>query len=96
MGKLIKSFNAGRIKASVWTNSKEYNGKILEYDSIKFSKAYKPEDASDWNYTDSFSVEDLPKIALLAQEVYRSLKMKAFHNENTDLLGGKSDGTANE
>jgi len=38
-------------------------------------KAYK--EGEDWKYTNSFNIEDLPKVALVANEAYKNIRLKS-------------------
>ena len=49
-------------------------GKMVKFYSVGIDKAYK--DGDEWKHTSSFAVEDLPKVALLANEVYRHLRLR--------------------
>jgi hypothetical protein len=48
-------------------------------DSTFIGKAYK--DGDQWKHTTSFAAEDLPKVALLATETYRHLRVKVLEGE---------------
>lgn len=41
--------------------------------SINIDKTYK--DGDEWKHSTSFAVEDLPKVALVASEAYRYLRL---------------------
>ena len=79
-----KTFRCGRIAASVWLNPQVVNKAMVNMPSIKITKAYKkqPQDA-EYAYTNSFNIEDLPAVALLAQEVYRHFRLRTSDNDNT-------------
>lgn len=61
-----KKFRAGGVSATVWKNQAE-NG---EYRTISIERNYKDKDGN-WKTTNSFRVNDLPKLALLGAEVYK-------------------------
>ena len=73
MSKPNKRFRCGAISASLWLKDKVIEGKIVEHYSISITKSYK--DGDDWKHTNSFSTEDLPKIALLANEAYKYIRL---------------------
>ena len=76
MPKPEKKFNCGSISASIWANTKAVNGEAVKFYSVTINKAYKEED--EWKYTDSFNIEDLPKVALVANEAYKYIRLKSF------------------
>ena len=79
MNKPEKKFNCGSISASIWANTKVVNGETVKLYSVTINKAYK--DSEDWKYTDSFNIEDLPKVALVANEAYKYIKLKSTDSD---------------
>ena len=73
MNKPEKKFNCGSISASIWANTKVVNGETVKLYSVTINKAYK--EGEDWKYTDSFNIEDLPKVALVANEAYKYIRL---------------------
>ena len=74
MQKPERKFSCGSITASLWTRTKVVNGETLTFHSLAINKAYK--DGEDWKYTNSFNIEDLPKVALVANEAYRHVRLR--------------------
>ena len=73
MSKPKKRFRCGAISASLWVDRKTVEGKPVEYHSISITKSYK--DGDDWKHTNSFSTEDLLKVALVASETYKFIRL---------------------
>ena len=71
--KPTKTITCGQITAAIWPNSKVVNDRMVELPTVTIDKAYKQ--GNDWKHTQSFSVEDLPKVAIVAEEVYRQLRL---------------------
>ena len=90
MSKLNKIFRCGPVSATVWLNTKEYKGEMVEMHSIKIEKSYlNPSYQGDdpqekWKHTHSFAAEDLPKVALVAQEAYKYIRLQVT-NKNDPL-----------
>jgi len=69
------------VSASVWAKSKTVNDKKIKFYSISISRVYKKKkddkngndsnDGNEWQYKKSFRLEDLPKVALVANEAYK-------------------------
>jgi len=74
MNKPKKDFRCGAVSASVWTNDRDVEGQTVSFYSVRIEKAFK--DGDDWKHTSTFSPEDLPKIALVANEAYRFITLK--------------------
>ena len=74
MQKPEKKFNCGSISAGIWANTRVVNGETVKFHSVAINRAYK--DGEDWKYTNSFNVEDLPKVALIANEAYKYARLR--------------------
>ena len=75
MRKPEKKFSCGPISASIWSKTKTVEGEKVKFNSITINKAYK--DREDWKHTNSFNIEDLPKVALVADEAYKYIRLKS-------------------
>ena len=73
MSRPEKTFRCGPITAAIWAEAKTVNGEMVKFYSIKIDKAYKQDD--EWKHTSSFSAEDLPKVALVANEAYKQIRL---------------------
>ena len=79
MSKPEKKFRCGPITASIFAEARVVDGQMVKFYSTSIDKAYK--DGDQWKHTTSFAAEDLPKVALLATEVYRHLRVKELDEE---------------
>jgi len=79
MSKPEKKFRCGPITASIFAEARVVNGQMVKFYSTSIDKAYK--DGEQWKHTTSFAAEDLPKVALLATEAYRHLRVKELDEE---------------
>ena len=79
MNKPEKKFNCGSISASIWANTKVVNGETVKLYSVMINKAYKEDE--DWKHTNSFNIEDLPKVALVANEAYKYIRLKSTNSD---------------
>ncbi len=77
--KPLKVFQCGPVKASIWADSKVINNTVVKVYSIKIDCAYKHRDT--WASTNSFATEDLPKVAMVANESYKYLRMRTFGHQ---------------
>ena len=67
--KPIKKFGAGAISASVWKNELKDG---TEINAVTIERRYQNKDG-DWQSTNNLRVNDLPRVALLAQKAYEFL-----------------------
>ncbi len=79
----IKVFTCGAVKAAIWSDSKIINNALVEMHSIKIDRSYKDKATGQWKNTSSFNVEDLPKIAALASEAYKFIRIRDFDDRDT-------------
>lgn len=80
MSKPEKRLRCGPISASIWAQGKTVNGEMVKFYSINIDKAFK--DGEEWKHTNSFATEDLPKVALVANEAYRYLRLRSSDEES--------------
>ena len=73
MSRPEKRFRCGPIAATIWAETKTINDEMVKFYSISIDKAYKQDD--EWKHTTSFSAEDLPKVALVANEAYKYIRL---------------------
>ena len=74
MRKPEKKISCGPVSAGIWAKTKIVEGEKVIFYSVTITKAYK--EGEDWKYTNSFNIEDLPKVALVANEVYKSVRLR--------------------
>ena len=82
--KPVKVFNCGPVKAAIWSDSRIVNDVMVEVHSIKIDKSYK--DGDEWKNTNTFNAEDLPKVSLMAMEVYKFLRIKVSGNNINEVI----------
>lgn len=67
------SIRYGNIRATIWENENGYN-------SVVFDRSYKVGD--EWNSTQSFTRDDLPKLNAAAEDAYRWIFQNATESVN--------------
>ena len=75
MPKPEKKFNCGPVSASIWAKTEKVEGETVKFYSVTITKVYK--EGKDWKYTNSFDIEDMPKVALVANEAYKYIRLKS-------------------
>ena len=79
MQKPEKKFSCGPVSASIWVKIKTVEGKTVKFYSVTITKAYK--EGEDWKYTNSFDIENMPKVALVANEAYKYIRLKSTNSD---------------
>jgi len=75
-------FTCGAVKAAVWADSRVINNTVVEVHSVRIDRSYKGKDSGEWKHTNTFNAEDLPKVALVATEAYKWLRLRSQENED--------------
>ena len=73
MRKPEKKFSCGLVSATIWAKTKTVEGETVNFYSVTITKVYK--EGEDWKYTNSFNIEDMPKVALVANEAYKYIRL---------------------
>ena len=76
------TFSCGAIKAAIWLNCLEKNGTLVEIHSIRINKSYKDKENDEWKTTGNLSVEDLPKLAVVAMEAYKFIRVRESEDDS--------------
>ena len=79
MSRPEKKFKCGPISASLWAEDKTMENGVVKFYSINITKAYK--DGDNWKNTNNFNAEDLPKVALVADEAYKYIRLKSTDSD---------------
>jgi len=74
MGKPIKVFRAGAVEAAIFENERTVGGRKVKMLNVVFKRSYKDKDGK-WQHSDSFGINDVPKLGLLVPKVYEIMAM---------------------
>ncbi len=80
----IKEFRAGGIRAAIWRNEVLQDNKTVVRFSTKIEKRYRNKQTDEWQSTDQYFPEDLPKLALVATKAFEFVSLKESET-NSDL-----------
>ncbi len=69
-----KRFKCGAVEGAVFVNEIEKNGAKIKLKKVSIQKRYMTA-AEEWKSTNSFDVNDLPKLKLVVDETYRYLAL---------------------
>ena len=72
--KPVKTFRSANIEISIWRNRSYKDGQTVVRHSIKVEKQYKNTD--QWQKTDYFFPDELPKLKSLLQKAYDFIMVK--------------------
>ena len=76
----IVEYSAGNIRASIWRNQTERNGRTFWTFSVKIEKRFHDEKTDQWRTTNQFFARDLPRLALLAIRAFAYIVMRESEN----------------
>lgn len=72
--KPIKVFKVGGVRAAIWENTVQRDGRSIPTYSIQIDRTYKQDD--NFKRTSQFNVNDLPKVRLVEEKAYEFLSLK--------------------
>ena len=86
MSKPETVFKVGAVRASVFRNAIEKNGRFIPLPKVVIEVRYKDK-TGQWNGTNSLSINDLPKAILALQKVFEYLleHKQAIQQENSEI-----------
>lgn len=79
--KPTKEFRAGTVKAAVWKEQREENGRSSTRYSVKIEKRYFDEASQEWRNTDYFFANDLPRLRLVAERAFEFIVLGDTQDE---------------
>lgn len=68
----VMRFRSGSISATIWENQKKDG---TAFPSVKLTKSYRDSQTQEWKETSTFSVNDLPVVAILARKAFEALAL---------------------
>jgi len=74
----IQTFKAGAVRAAIWENELEKDGKKFKNHSVQIDRTFKQGD--EYKKTNSFYAQDLPKVALVAGKAFEYLSLEVKEN----------------
>ena len=77
----IKEFRAGGIRAAIWRNEVQQDEKTVVRFSTKIEKRYRKKQTDEWQSTDQYFPEDLPKLALVATKAFEYVSLKESEDD---------------
>ncbi|MAG08440.1 hypothetical protein CMO89_03130 [Candidatus Woesearchaeota archaeon] len=77
-----KKFRAGAVCATIWENmGKTKEGEPTAYKTISVERNYKDKN-DEWKSTNSFRVNDLPRLSLVLSKAYEHVALKDMTSSN--------------
>ena len=89
--KPIRVIRCRGLEAAVWRDTRNKDGRKIDVYSIKISKSYRDKNTGEWKNTDFLYLEDLPRLATLANETYRQLCLHAWEPQAQAERGSDED-----
>lgn len=68
----LMRFRSGAVSATVWENARK-DGSV--YPSVKLSRSYRDKQTQEWKETSSFSLNELPVVAILARKAFEAMAL---------------------
>ena len=95
----VREIRCWPVKGSAWLNLTIRNDKIVDVPLVKINRSYKDRNTGEWKNVDTFYIEDLPKVAMVATELYRYFHLctggaTAQEQQDNDKLEANSEGNS--
>jgi hypothetical protein len=85
--------SCGAVNGAAWVDDRVIGDEVVEVHSIKFDRSYKDKNDGQWKHTEVFYTEDLPKLAMVATELYRRLRLRSYGDKQHDNdISSNTDG----
>lgn len=81
MNRPFRKLYAGNIQVAIWQNE----GKNSEFYTVTISRRFKDKN-DEWQNSNSFRLNDIPKVIAALQEAYRGMILKEQAGEPTERL----------
>lgn len=71
-----KEFSSGAIRATIWNNETQKEGKPINFHTVSFERSYKDRNG-DWKTTSALRVNDIPRASLVLSKAYEYIAMNS-------------------
>ena len=71
----IKEFRAGTVRAAIWRNEDEVEGRTMARHSVRIEKRYRDKRTDEWRTSDYFFANDLPRLCLVAERAFEFITL---------------------
>ncbi len=68
----VMRFRSGSISATVWENERKDGS---QFPTVKITKSVRDKQSQEWRETETFDVNDLPVVAILARKAFEALAL---------------------
>jgi len=75
-------FSSGPVRATVWENETEKDGKLIKYLTVTVVKNYYVETEKVWKHTSSFSKRDIASLKAVTDQLFRFLYLNETEDES--------------
>jgi len=74
-----KTIRSGLIRAVIWKNAPKNGSSDRDFFSVQVERLFKRDEASQWETTNSFGVNDLARVKLVVSEAFKLLALSPEH-----------------
>ena len=77
-----KEFRAKGVRAAIWANEREEQGRLIVTHSVKIKNSYRDRQTGEWKDTDNYFADDLPALTLVAERAYEFIALKETEEDS--------------
>ncbi len=86
----IKVFRAGGVRASVWANESQIDGRSVIQHSVRIEKRFFDREINDWRSTECYFVNDLPRLRLVADQAFAFIALHESDGAGAPDVAGRT------
>ncbi len=80
----VKEFRAGCIRAAIWRNESDRDGRTVVRHSVTLNKRYRDSNTGEWADSKSFFPDDLPRLRLLLDKAYEHIVLREGDSDHAE------------
>lgn len=73
----VKKFQAGAVGASIWQRTVKQDGREVQQFSVSIQKRYREKKSGNWQDSDSFFPNDLPRVEMVVRKAFEWITLNA-------------------
>ena len=81
--KPVKEYRSGGVKASIWRNDVQQDGRTSTQYSVRIQKTYRDK-SGNWKTSEYYYPEDLSRLALVANKAFEFISLKESQDAPDD------------
>lgn len=78
----IKEYRAGKVKAAIWKDEHEEQGRTVVRHNVKIQKRYRDQQTGDYKSTEYYYGAELADLILVAQQAFEFVRLRESEDDS--------------